>query len=462
MVAGVMILFLVMLVIGVPIAVCMGLTAAAWLLVNPEIPGMLVASKMYAQMDNFAMLAVPFFMLAGQVMERTGITDGLVDFANSIVGHIRGGLSHTACLTGMLMAGISGSGQADTAAIGNVLIPALKKDGYEEGYAVSVVASAGGLGPIIPPSIFFIYYANATQYSVGKLFMGGMIPGILMGIGFMVIGYFYARKRQIPLRPFAGFGNIWRSFKRNVFVLFMPCIIVFGILLGVFTPTEAGVVAALYEHQLEIIYGEAGQYIMDLFEQNTNTTLIGWYISGSRNVMSTVPINNLAEAKDVIIRVPEVQIYNDCFKLLDMAPTPLAYSEMYTGLQTGVVEACECPLPALYDGGYGDVAPNLCLTGHMFGNAVIAVNSDYWNSLPAEYQTILVECFDKLKDDHNKQVMDMDAGLIENFKADGVYVSEISDLDSISDKLNAFYDDFAENLGPDAVAFKDLILDCAP
>jgi len=217
-----------------------------------------------------------------------------------------------------------------------------------------------------------------------------------------------------------------------------------------------------YEHQLEIIYGEAGQYIMDLFEQNTNTTLIGWYISGSRNVMSTVPINNLAEAKDVIIRVPEVQIYNDCFKLLDMAPTPLAYSEMYTGLQTGVVEACECPLPALYDGGYGDVAPNLCLTGHMFGNAVIAVNSDYWNSLPAEYQTILVECFDKLKDDHNKQVMDMDAGLIENFKADGVYVSEISDLDSISDKLNAFYDDFAENLGPDAVAFKDLILDCAP
>ena len=251
MVAGVMILFLVMLVIGVPIAVCMGLTAAAWLLVNPEIPGMLVASKMYAQMDNFAMLAVPFFMLAGQVMERTGITDGLVDFANSIVGHIRGGLSHTACLTGMLMAGISGSGQADTAAIGNVLIPALKKDGYEEGYAVSVVASAGGLGPIIPPSIFFIYYANATQYSVGKLFMGGMIPGILMGIGFMIIGYFYARKRQIPLRPFAGFGNIWRSFKRNVFVLFMPCIIVFGILLGVFTPTEAGVVAALYG----IIYG---------------------------------------------------------------------------------------------------------------------------------------------------------------------------------------------------------------
>ena len=251
MVAGVMILFLVMLVIGVPIAVCMALTAGAWLLVNPEIPSMLVASKMYAQMDNFAMLAVPFFMLAGQVMERTGITDGLVDFANSIVGHIRGGLSHTACLTGMLMAGISGSGQADTAAIGNVLIPALKKEGYEEGYAVSVVASAGGLGPIIPPSIFFIYYANATQYSVGKLFMGGLIPGILMGIGFMIIGYFYARRRNIPLKPFGGFKNIWRAFTRNIFVLLMPCIIVFGILFGVFTPTEAGVVAALYG----IIYG---------------------------------------------------------------------------------------------------------------------------------------------------------------------------------------------------------------
>lgn len=253
MIAGVMILFLVLLIVGVPIAVCMGLTSGVWLLFNPEIPGMLVASKMYAQMDNFALLAVPFFMLAGQVMERTGITDGLVDFANSLVGHIRGGLSHTACLTGMLMAGISGSGQADTAAIGNVLIPALKKDGYKEGYAVSVVASAGGLGPIIPPSIFFIYYSNAAQYSVGKLFMGGMIPGILMGIGFMIIGYFYAKKNNIPKRPFAGFANILRSFFRNLPVLFMPCIIIFGILLGIFTSTEAGVAASLYG----ILYGFA-------------------------------------------------------------------------------------------------------------------------------------------------------------------------------------------------------------
>lgn len=212
-----------------------------------------------------------------------------------------------------------------------------------------------------------------------------------------------------------------------------------------------------YDHQVNIIYGEAGDHIRELFQKNTNTTLIGWYISGARNVMSTVPINNLADAKDVIIRVPEIQIYNDCFKLLGMSPTPLAYSEMYTGLQTGVVEACECPLPALYDGGYGDVAPNLCLTGHMYGNAVIAVNTAYWNSLPAEYQTILIECFENLKDEHNKAVMDMDAGLVDNFKADGVNVSEISDIADLTDTFNEFYNSFAEKLGPDAVQFKDLI-----
>ncbi len=247
MVTVVLVIFLVMLIIGVPIAVCMGLTAGFWLLVTPDkIPAMLVASKMYFQMDNFAMLAVPFFMLAGQIMERTGITDGLVDFANSLVGHIRGGLSHTACLTGMLMAGISGSGQADTAAIGNILIPSLTKDGYDEGYAVSVVAASGGLGPIIPPSIFMIYYATATQCSVGKLFAGGLIPGILMGIGFMIVGYFYARKNQIPKKKFQGYKHILITLKNNIFVLLMPCIIVFGILFGVFTPTEAGVAAAIY------------------------------------------------------------------------------------------------------------------------------------------------------------------------------------------------------------------------
>jgi len=246
MIIVVMVTFLVMLIIGVPIAVCMGLTAAVWLFANPDVPTMLCASRMYNQMDNFSLMAVPFFMLAGQVMEYTGITSGLVKFANSLVGHIRGGLSHTACVSGMLMAGISGSGQADTAAIGNVLIPTLKKDGYEEGYACAVVAAAGGLGPIIPPSIFMIYYANATQYPVGKLFAGGMLPGILTGLGFIIVGYFYARKHNIPTHPFQGFKYILVCAKENFFVLLMPVIIVAGILTGAVTATEAGVLASLY------------------------------------------------------------------------------------------------------------------------------------------------------------------------------------------------------------------------
>jgi C4-dicarboxylate transporter DctM subunit len=201
---------------------------------------------MFASTDSFALMAVPFFMLAGQIMERTGITEDIVEFSKSVVGHIRGGLAHTSILAGMLMAGISGSSNADASALGAILLRGLKKGGYEEGWAAAVVCAAASLGPIIPPSIIMILYGNAAGMNIGKLFVGGIVPGIVLGVGYMVVSYFYAKKRGIPLVKFAGFKNIFINLSKAIWALIMPIIIVGGILLGVFTATESGVAAIVY------------------------------------------------------------------------------------------------------------------------------------------------------------------------------------------------------------------------
>jgi len=243
-------LFMLLIMLGIPIYICMGASSAMWLLCS-DVPGFILAQKMFGQTDSFSLMAIPFFMLAGQLMETTGITEGIMKFANSLVGHIKGGLAHTATLTGMIMAGVSGSANADGAAIGAVMLPALKRSGYEDGQAVSIVAAAGALGPIIPPSIFMVILANATGTNVGDLFLSGLIPGIIMGVGFMIVNYLYARKKNVPVSPFLGFQNIWKTFQKAIWALLMPMIILGGILMGVFTATEAGAVASLYG----ILYG---------------------------------------------------------------------------------------------------------------------------------------------------------------------------------------------------------------
>ena len=244
-------LFFVMLFIGTPIAVCLAGTGIAWLLADPTLPNVIFASKIYGATDSFAYMAIPFFMMAGQIMEQTGITEKFIAFAKSIIGHIRGGVAHTATMAGVIMAGVSGSGNADTTAIGSLMIPALVDDGYEEGFAVSVVAAAGSLGPIIPPSVMMIVFSNAAGYDVGKVFMGGVVPGVLMALGFMLIAWNYARKHNIGGGKFGGWKNVGKTFLQTVGALVMPIIIIVGIVAGVFTATEAGVVACVYG----IIYG---------------------------------------------------------------------------------------------------------------------------------------------------------------------------------------------------------------
>lgn len=241
-----LIIFIVLLVLGAPVYLCMGLSSAIWILASQGVPGLVIAQKMYTATDSFALMAIPFFMFAGQLMERTGITESIVDFANSLVGHIRGGLALTCELAGMLMGGISGSGNADCSALGSMLLPALEKSGYDEGFACAVVASSANLAPIIPPSIIMILYCNAAGLNIGELFMAGFVPGISCGILYMLVCHHYAKKHGIEITNFKGFGYVWKTFKKAIFALIMPLIIIGGILFGIFTATEAGVAACVY------------------------------------------------------------------------------------------------------------------------------------------------------------------------------------------------------------------------
>lgn len=239
-------IFAALLILGAPILLCLGLPPVIWLLQDGSIPSLVMGQKMYTAVDSFSLIAIPFFMLAGQVMERTGITEAIVDFANSVIGWVRGGLACTVELAGILMAGISGSSNADASALGAICLRALKKGGYEDGWASAIVVSAAGIGPIIPPSIIMIVYANATGLDIGKLFAAGILPGVLLGICYMVTGVIYAKKRNIPKIPFQGLKHVGKTFIKAIWALLMPIIIIGGILGGFFTATECGVIATVY------------------------------------------------------------------------------------------------------------------------------------------------------------------------------------------------------------------------
>ena len=245
-------IFVFLLVLGAPIILCLGVPPMIWLLQSGKASNfMTMPQKMYSAVDSFSLMAIPFFMLAGQIMERTGITEAIVDFANSVIGWVRGGLACTVELAGILLAGISGSSNADCSALGSICLGALKKGGYEDGWAAAILVSASGLGPIIPPSIIMIIYACQAGLDVGSLFTAGIVPGVLLGICYMIVSVVYAKKKGIPKIPFKGFKHVGQTFVKAIWALLMPIIIIGGILGGFFTATECGVIATVYG----ILYG---------------------------------------------------------------------------------------------------------------------------------------------------------------------------------------------------------------
>lgn len=238
-------LFVVLLLMGTPIALAIFGGSIAALAHEGSLPGILAIQRMFVQMDAFSLLAIPLFILAGELMNKSGITNKLVNFAYSFVGHIRGGLAQVTVLASMLMAGISGSAVADCSAIGSVMMPSMRKE-YDADYCVTTLACSSTIGPIIPPSVTFVIYGSVAAVSVGDLFLGGILPGILFGLVLMGLCYYFARKRGYKPGPKSTWKERGKHTVAALPAIFMPVIILGGILAGIFSPTEAGAVACLY------------------------------------------------------------------------------------------------------------------------------------------------------------------------------------------------------------------------
>ncbi|TCO71311.1 TRAP transporter large permease [Rhodovulum euryhalinum] len=233
------------LVVGIPVAITLGVSSLAYLLLA-GIPPVVMPQKMYAGMDVFVLLSIPGFILAGNLMNRGGITQRIIRFANSLVGWIRGGLGLTNIAASMLFGGITGTAVADAASIGGVMIPGMKKAGYPADFSAAVTAASSTVGPIIPPSVPMIIVGALSGISVGQMFLAGAVPGILMGLAMMVTAYVISVRKGFPRQPWQGGGEVARAFGGAVWALAMTFLIIYGLLSGLATPTETAVVASVY------------------------------------------------------------------------------------------------------------------------------------------------------------------------------------------------------------------------
>ncbi len=241
-----LIALVVLFALNVPIAIAIGSASVIAILVLGDFPLMVVAQRMFGGTDSFHLLAVPLFMFAGAIMEAGGISRRIIDFANALVGWLPGGLAAVTIVSAMFFAGISGSAAADAAAVGAILIPAMKKSGYDSDFSAAVLASGGSIGVIIPPSIPMIIFGFLTGASIGQLFAGGILPGLLVGISLIAVSTVISRRHGYGATQAFSFWHMARTFRHAILSLGAPLIILGGILLGIFTATESAAIAVVY------------------------------------------------------------------------------------------------------------------------------------------------------------------------------------------------------------------------
>ncbi|MDM5359118.1 TRAP transporter large permease subunit [Peribacillus sp. ACCC06369] len=232
--------------LGIPIAFALLVSSVVLMYFLGIFDSQIIAQNLISGADNFPLMAIPFFMLAGEAMNRGGLSRRIVEMAMKMVGHIKGGLGYVAIIASVLFASLSGSAVADTAALGAILIPMMVKSGYDVNRSSGLIASGGIIAPIIPPSIGFIIFGVASGVSITKLFMAGIVPGILLAVGLTVTWAIVARKDKVAINPRASAKEILISLRQGIWALFLPVIIIGGLKFGLFTPTEAAVVAAVY------------------------------------------------------------------------------------------------------------------------------------------------------------------------------------------------------------------------
>lgn len=246
MIEVVILSFVLLAVLSVPIAIALGLAVIVTMAVFSPFPVLGMVQRMVTGIDSFVLLAIPLFMLTGRLMNEGGITDRIFEFARCLVGSIRGGLAHANVVASMIFAGMSGSAVADAGGLGMVEIKAMTDQGYRKEFAAAVTVASSTIGPIIPPSIPMVIYGAMAEVSVGRLFLGGFIPGVLMGLALMVLIYLWSFREAMPRDPGYSLQRAWTTFRDAFLPLLTPVILLGGIVSGIFTPTEAGAVAAVY------------------------------------------------------------------------------------------------------------------------------------------------------------------------------------------------------------------------
>ncbi len=286
--------FVVLLLLGFPVAFSLGVSSLFYLLVK-GIPLSIIPQKMYSGIDSFVLLCIPAFIVAGNLMNTAGITRRIINFSNAVVGHIRGGLALANVAASMIFAGISGTALADTASIGAVLIQAMKEEGYDADFSAAVTASSSTVGPIIPPSVPMIIVGTLTGLSVTRLFLAGAIPGVVLGFSLMAVTYYLSVKKNYPKGERPSLRAAFRALLDASWALGMVVLILVGILGGIFTPTEASVVAVVYALLVGILVyrelkpGDIPRIVMESVRMTTSVMvlvglarLFAWIIATER------------------------------------------------------------------------------------------------------------------------------------------------------------------------------------
>ena len=276
-------LLLVLFIIGMPVVAAIGVTCLAVLWAQNDllsIPVTLLPLKMMHGVNNFPLLAVPFFILAANVMNKGSVTQRIFGFANSLVGHLRGGLGHVNVLASMIFAGMSGTAVADAAGLGALEIKAMKDQGYPMRYSVGITGASAVIGPIIPPSVAMVVYGWLGDVSIGALFVGGLVPGAILGLGLMTATVILSFRMPMPYQPRPPLKEIWRLSRQAFLPLMTPVIIVGGIWSGIFTPTESGAVASAYAIFLGmVVYKDVSfKDLLDIFRSTIEFTAIVLFI----------------------------------------------------------------------------------------------------------------------------------------------------------------------------------------
>lgn len=253
------VLLLLLMLTGMPISISLGLTVLTFLFTMTTVPVESVAMKLFTGIENFEIMAIPFFILAGNFLTHGGVARRMINFATSMVGHWHGGLALAGVLACALFAAVSGSSPATVVAIGSIILPAMVRQGYPKGFGAGVITTSGALGILIPPSIVMVMYSVSTNTSVGQLFMAGVVPGLLLAFCLGMTTWFLARKNNYPRMPRASWKERFAAFRKSAWGLLLIVIVMGGIYTGMFTPTEAAAVSAVYAFVIAVfVYKDMG------------------------------------------------------------------------------------------------------------------------------------------------------------------------------------------------------------